>query len=78
MTTLAPESSPPTSASGNCYFLINVKPDKERIFANVAWLSVLFLAKTDLQRFQRPNFDADTFKNEGQYSLLPRKSAFKC
>lgn len=41
----APKCSPPTSASSNCYFLINVKPDEERILC--AWLPVIFLAKTD-------------------------------
>lgn len=41
----APKCSPPTPASSDCYFLINVKPYEKRIIC--AWLSVIFLTKTD-------------------------------
>lgn len=67
--TTAPKCSPPASASSNCQFLINIKPDEERVLR--AWFSVFLLAKTDLKRVQRSDFYAHALEDEGQYSVLP-------
>ncbi|GKV23633.1 hypothetical protein SLEP1_g33339 [Rubroshorea leprosula] len=67
--TPTPKCSAPTSASSNSYLLINVKPDKEGIFG--AWFLVFFLPKIYLQGIKRSNLDANSFKNEGQNSILP-------
>ncbi|KAJ6359160.1 hypothetical protein OIU76_000804 [Salix suchowensis] len=70
LATSAPKCSSSAFASSNCYLLINVKPDEERVL--LAWFSVFLLAKTDLKRVPRSNFYAHPLKNEGQYSVLPR------
>lgn len=75
MTASAPEGSPAASSPSNCYFLINIKPDEERILC--ARFSIIILPQTNLQRIERSDFYTNPLEDESKYPLLPGKPSFK-